>query len=124
MSHVKTMPVAYPKPGHAPVVKVISTQEKGSDVNLASHLLFDAFKGNFDSAVIVSNDSDLITPVRMVKQEFRKTIGVISPYKTPSRTLIREASFYKVIRENVLQMSQFPVTLRDIHGDFHKPSAW
>ena len=37
---------------------------------------------------------------------------------------IREASFYKVIRENVLQMSQFPVTLRDIHGDFHKPSAW
>ena len=36
------------------VVKVIKVEEKGSDVNLASHLLFDAFKANFDVAAVVS----------------------------------------------------------------------
>jgi hypothetical protein len=36
------------------VVKVIKVEEKGSDVNLASHLLLDAFQGNYDVAVVLS----------------------------------------------------------------------
>jgi hypothetical protein len=50
------------------VVKVIKVEEKGSDVNLASHLLLDAFQGNFDVAAVLSNDSDLVEPVRIVTQ--------------------------------------------------------
>lgn len=124
LTHVKSMPVAKPKEGHSPVVKVISTQEKGSDVNLASHLLFDAFKGKFDAAVVLSNDSDLMTPIQMVRQEFKRTVGILNPHQTPSRSLMKVASFYKPIRENVLQLSQFPVTLSDANGVFHKPSGW
>lgn len=37
-------------------VQVLKTEEKGSDVNLATFLLCDGFKGDFDQAVIVSND--------------------------------------------------------------------
>ncbi len=123
-AHVKSMPVAKPRAGHAPTVKVISTQEKGSDVNLAAHLLMDAFKGRFDVAVVISNDSDLITPIRMVREEFKKTVGILNPYENPSKDLFKLASFYKPIRQNVLQLSQFPVTMKDSRGEFHKPMSW
>jgi len=50
-----TLPSPWPD-----VVKVIKVEEKGSDVNLACHLLLDAFQNNFDVAAVVSNDSDLV----------------------------------------------------------------
>jgi hypothetical protein len=50
------------------VVRVLKVEEKGSDVNLASHLLLDAFQGSFDVAAVLSNDSDLIEPMRIVSQ--------------------------------------------------------
>ena len=125
LTHVKSMPIANPKPDRAPTIKVISTTEKGSDVNLATYLLMDAFKNRFEVAVILSNDSDLTTPIRMVREEFRKTVGVLSPYpETTSRELLRVASFYKPIRKNVLQLSQFSPTLADKRGTFHKPLVW
>jgi hypothetical protein len=37
---------------------VIKTEEKGSDVNLATYLLLDAFKQDCEAAVVISNDSD------------------------------------------------------------------
>ena len=44
-------------------VRVMKTEEKGSDVNLATYLLVDAFEDRFDVAVIISNDSDLKEPI-------------------------------------------------------------
>lgn len=55
------------------------TDEKGTDVNLAAHLLHDGFKNLFDLAVIVSNDSDLREPVRMVKEVLKRPIGILNP---------------------------------------------
>jgi hypothetical protein len=48
---------AYPPPNSVTVWK---NEEKGSDVNLAVHLLDDSWRSGFDCAVIVSNDSDLM----------------------------------------------------------------
>ena len=47
------LPVAEPLPGHLRIVKVIKTQEKGSDVNLATFLLLDAFRDESDKAVVI-----------------------------------------------------------------------
>ena len=47
-------------------VDVIEQEEKGSDVNLASYLLVDAFAQEYDVAIVVSNDSDLVTPITLV----------------------------------------------------------
>ncbi len=44
------MPLAKPVPGQNPFVKVVKTEEKGSDVNIASHLLMDAFDNAFECA--------------------------------------------------------------------------
>ena len=66
LSHVVAMPSAT---NPAKMVDVIKTEEKGSDVNLAAHLLRDGFTGDFDVAVVVSNDSDLLEPIRIVQAE-------------------------------------------------------
>ena len=46
------------------LVKVVKNEEKGSDVNLATWLLIDAFDKAFDAAVVITNDSDLAEPIR------------------------------------------------------------
>ena len=51
-------------PDAAFMVTVGDREEKGSDVNVAAHLLIDALEGNIDAAIVVSNDSDLEFAVR------------------------------------------------------------
>lgn len=104
--------------------EVIKTEEKGSDVNLATHLLYDAFRGEFEVAVVVSNDSDLLEPIRIVSKELKKPVGVLNPHEHPSRVLHAHATFFKKIRLGVLKASQFPDTLTDKHGAFCKPDGW
>lgn len=76
-----TLPQPWPD-----VVKVIKVEEKGSDVNLACHLLLDAFQGNFDVAAVLSNDSDLVEPIRIVTQVLDKPVGLLSlsPIRLPN----------------------------------------
>lgn len=124
LSHVTSMPLAKPVPGQNPFVKVIKTEEKGSDVNIASHLLADAFDNAFECAVIISGDSDLLTPVQMVLTRFHKSVGVLNPQKNDCKALKGVARFYKHIREPALQVSQFPPVLTDKQGTFHKPPTW
>ncbi len=102
---------------------VLKTEEKGSDVNLATHLLFDSFKDDFETAVVISNDSDLFESIRL-SIALGKKVGIINPHKNPSRKLTQIASFVKKIREGALKESQFPDDMRDEKGDFHKPETW
>ena len=117
------MPLAKPTQNQKYAV-VIKTEEKGSDVNLATHLLCDGFHNAYDVAVVISNDSDLAEPIRIVAQEFNKVVGILNPHKHPSQVLSKYASFQKQIRQGVLKASQFSQTLTDAHGSFHKPTTW
>jgi len=77
--HTVTARLAEPA-GTLPVsarVRVVRTEEKGSDVNLAAFLLLDAFRDMYDVAVVVSDDSDLLEPVRMVRDELGKRVGIV-----------------------------------------------
>jgi hypothetical protein len=105
-------------------VKVIKTEEKGSDVNLATQLLHDAHMNRFDVAVVVSNDSDLLGPIKIVRNELRKKVGILNPQKHPSRAILPHIDFIKQIRAGALQASLFPNQLSDQHGLFRKPQAW
>lgn len=121
LTHEIMMPLALPKNGY---VKVIKTEEKGSDVNLALHLLSDGYKNAYDVAVIVSNDSDLLLPIQFAKKELGKKIGILNPQKHPSKVLIANADFVKNIRKGVLSKSLFPTSLTDSQGMFTKPATW
>jgi uncharacterized LabA/DUF88 family protein len=71
-------PVVSPPPN---TIEVYKTDEKGSDVNLASHLLLDGFRNTYACAIVVSGDSDLVTPIRMVRDELKKPVGVLNPQR-------------------------------------------
>ncbi|MEM6911085.1 MAG: NYN domain-containing protein [Verrucomicrobiota bacterium] len=115
-------------------IEVLKNEEKGSDVNLASYLLLDAFQNKFQAAIVISGDSDLFTPIRMVKDQLSKPVGVLNsqrlsgPHKPKERKnagLRRAASFYKKgVTWAQLERSQFPDSLRDKTGPMKKPSKW
>lgn len=119
------IPLANPVPGGPRTVEVIKTEEKGSDVNLATYLLADAFRADADTFVVVSNDSDLMEPIRLVSQELGYRAGILNPHPVVSRALQRaEPSFTKQIRRGVLAASQFPEKLSDANGPIAKPTTW
>lgn len=105
-------------------VWVDKTEEKGSDVNIAAHLLHDAFRGRFEVAVLVTNDSDLLEPVRIVRQEFNLPVGILNPHQHHSSALKTQATFMKRIRQSDVAACQFPSVMKDAKGLFHKPAAW
>ena len=125
LEHEVMMPVAGSLPGNPQYIRVIKTEEKGSDVNIAAHLINDGHKGRFQVAILLSNDSDLVEPVKLVRSELKLPVGVLNPRPTsPSHELRKYATFVKPIRKGVLAASQFPLTLTDKTGVFHKPSIW
>jgi uncharacterized LabA/DUF88 family protein len=117
-----TMPLANTNPQQ--YARVIKTEEKGSDVNLAVHLLNDGYKNDYELAVMITNDSDLLEPMRIVRQELNLPVGLVNPQKHPSFHLKQHATFIKQLRKGVLQASQFPTSLTDANGTFHKPVPW
>lgn len=103
---------------------MIKTEEKGSDVNLATHLLIDGFDDAYELAVVVSNDSDLLEPIKVVTQRLGKPVGILNPHRVPSVALLPHAMFVKQIRRGVLAQSQFPNSMADARGSFSKPAGW
>jgi uncharacterized LabA/DUF88 family protein len=125
LEHVIKMPLADSAPGEPKYTRVIKTEEKGSDVNIASHLVNDGHKKRYEVAILLSNDSDLVEPVKIVRNELMYPVGVLNPIPDkPSHDLRKYASFVKPIRKGVLSASQFPPVLTDATGTFHKPSSW
>lgn len=124
LTHEVTMPLAMAPGQPQQYVRVVKTEEKGSDVNLATHLLHDAHLNRFDIAVVISNDSDLLAPIKIVRQQLGKQVGVLNPQKRPSRAILPHIDFIKQIRAGVLGAAQFANTLADQHGQFTKPPAW
>lgn len=103
---------------------VVKTEEKGSDVNLATWLLVDGFENLFDCAVIVSNDSDLVEPLRLMKQKFSKKIVVLNTRTLGGSALFQSADYVIKIRNSHLERSQFASVLSDKNGTLHKPDRW
>lgn len=95
LTHEITMPLVVPSGQPQQDARVIKTEEKGSDVNLATHLVHDAHMGRFKVAVVVSNDSDLLEPIKIVRHQLGKTVGILNPQKNPSRALLPYIDFIK-----------------------------
>jgi uncharacterized LabA/DUF88 family protein len=105
-------------------VWVDKTEEKGSDVNIAAHLLRDAYNHAFEVAILITNDSDLVEPVRIVRHEINLPVGILNPHQQHSAKLKQEATFIKRIRQAEVMACQFPTVMTDTKGQFHKPPTW
>ena len=124
LTHTVRRPLANPPPAGPATVEVLDTKEKGSDVSLATYLLVDGFKGEYEVAVVVSADSDLVEPIRLTIDQLGVTVGVLHPYRMHSAELSQVATFYRPIRERALKASQFPDIMHDAAGEITKPSTW
>ena len=124
LSKIKRRPLAQPPPVGPRTVEVLDTEEKGSDVNLASYLLLDGFEDGYDMAVVVSNDSDLELPITMARTRLGKQVGVFDPSRRRSFELHQAASWYRQLRQGPLRASQFADTLSDTQGPITKPAGW
>ncbi len=124
LESVVRMPVANPQPGERRTVEVIRTEEKGSDVNLATMLLVDSFAEEFELAVVISNDSDLALPIEVVRQR-GFDVGILNPHlRRPSKRLRDVASFVRPIRPRAVGAAPFDDPLRDARGQIRKPPTW
>jgi hypothetical protein len=111
--------------GWPDVVYVWKTEEKGSDVNLASHLMLDACKDNFEVAAVLSNDSDLVEPIKLATQVLKKPVGLLSPVKNPTPHLSAAASFIRRIHVSDIATCLFPDPVALPHGqNIQKPITW
>lgn len=123
LTHEIYAPLANPKfPRES--AKIIKTEEKGSDVNIAVHLVNDAWLNDYECAVVVSNDSDLAESMRLVKKYHKdKLVGLIMPGQGhPSKELMKHSDFVKKIRTGILRSSQLP---NQIPGTkLFKPTEW
>ncbi len=113
-------------------------EEKGTDVNLASHLIYDACNDEFDIAYVISNDTDFVEPIRMVKEDIGKTIVVVAPHRSlvdekkkrnrvpiPDTKLERAASDVYYIKDSLFIDSQFSDEIRTNAGKIiTKPRNW
>ncbi|WKA26219.1 NYN domain-containing protein [Bradyrhizobium roseum] len=118
--------LAAPLPQPWPVVvRVHKTEEKGSDVNLASHLLLGAFRNDYDVAAVLSNDTDLVEPIRIATRELGKVVGLLSPVSAPAPQLRAVSSFVRHIKISDLASSQFPDPIILPDGTaLIKPATW
>jgi len=108
------------------IVEILRTEEKGSDVNLAVHLLNDAWLEAFEAAIVVSNDSDLAEAIRLVVQQRKKPVGVVNPQIRANRRmavyLSRVASFHLRIAPSDLKACQLPDPIPGTR--IRRPRAW
>jgi uncharacterized LabA/DUF88 family protein len=141
LESVAKMPLVYPIPAGSNVailtppptgsvrVDVRKMEEKGSDMNIACHMLMDAHNDDFDAAVLISNDSDLAEPITIVRRVFKKPVVVLHPCgrvgSRKSVTLERVASKSLLIDDSMLPLSQFPAAIADKSGrTISKPTTW
>lgn len=134
--YMPEVPFVYDNNGHAKKIRVLRTEEKGSDVNLAAYLVYDNCAKDADESIVISNDSDLAKAIELVTAKLKRTVIVVNPNRTTMvhkdpvhclmhRELKRVATQSVIsINEKILVASQFPPTLTDIQGTFSKPATW
>lgn len=114
-----------PVPDARFMVSYAYREEKGSDVNVASHLLMDVLGGAVDAAIVISNDSDLRLPVQEARS--RVPVGTVNPSPGNLAGALRGRP-----DEGVGRHWWRRLTLADIRdhqlpnpcGDFRKPDPW
>jgi uncharacterized LabA/DUF88 family protein len=104
----------------------IVSSEKMTDVNIAVAMMEDAFSNEFDTAILVSADSDLCGPVRAIRRLFpAKRVVVAFPPQRRSAELEKDATATFVIGKGKLAASQFPPVVSGKNGfQLLRPSKW
>ena len=98
-----------------------SHEEKETDVNIVTHIIYDCCKENISSIVLLSNDTDLKLPIWFARQKLKKRVIVITPIEMETHQDLRKISNKTLsLTESHLKNSQFP----DVVNGIYKPRSW
>lgn len=76
---------------------------------------------------MLSNDSDQVGPLRIMKEEVGVSTGIVLPMESArgSKALMATGpDFVGHVTRDVLKASQFPDVVEDKHGKIHRPPTW
>ena len=101
-------------------------EEKQTDVNLAISLFSLAIEDRYDTALVVTGDSDIIPSIKAVRKMFpAKRIGVAIPIGREAEEIKNVASFYLRLKEKHFKTSLFPDEIDLGNGEkLIKPATW
>jgi uncharacterized LabA/DUF88 family protein len=101
-------------------------EEKETDVNIAVALLEDAVLDRYDTALLISADSDLCPAVRAMKRlRPEKRVVAAFPPRRQSGDLRRVVDGYLAIGDDKIRHSQLPQAVVAAGGiTLHRPKHW
>jgi uncharacterized LabA/DUF88 family protein len=101
-------------------------EEKMTDVNIATQLLCDAYANSFDTALVISGDSDLAPPMEAIRKHFpQKRVVAVFPPNRVSNKLRQVANSQLTLGRKLLKDSQFPDEYTKPDGYVLKrPKTW
>lgn len=104
----------------------VQNEEKKTDVNIAVRMLEDAYDDRFDTAVVISGDSDLTAPIQAVQRRFHgKRVLVAFPPKRFSKELDRVADHAFWIFARNIRASRLPPSVTTTDGTtLTAPQGW
>lgn len=106
-------------------IPVTEYKEKQTDVNIATKMLCDGFRSQMNAAIVISNDSDLVAPIKVLKNELGIPVMVLDPHGHTNSSELRQAgSDSRILDAHDFKHAQFPRELRDAVGMFHRPVEW
>lgn len=100
--------------------------EKMTDVNIATKIIIDAYQDQYDSAMLISGDSDLVPPIRAIHENFKqKRVFVAFPPKRHNASVALVAKGSMIIGRKKIADSQFPNEVKKKDGYILiKPKNW
>lgn len=100
--------------------------EKMTDVNIATCMLSDAFAHKFDTAILVSGDSDLVPPVKAIHNHFKdRKVVVAFPPERYTKSVAQAANGSFIIGKKMLKDAQLPEQIVTASGyRLLRPEEW
>ncbi len=104
----------------------MSFNEKMTDVNIATQMLIDGFDDKYDMAMLISGDSDLVPPIKVIHKKYsNKRVFVIFPPKRYNNSISLVAKGSMVLGRKKIADSQFPEEVKKKDGFvLKKPVEW
>jgi NYN domain len=124
VTRTKSVRLAKPK-GKRLYDDALITEEKGSDVKLATHLVWDAAHGNMKCALVISNDSDLQESIDMARN-LNVTVITCNPHggRTDQANHLH-GDDRRNLRKKHLVDAQLPLVVIDADGKrIRRPKKW
>lgn len=120
-------PEKYPRNCHQ--LQAWKLEEKQTDVNIALHAYHDAIHDNVDHIVFVTNDTDIVTSLKFIRDFTDKKIGLITPSLENNRKTNNDLSdlahwVRRDIKKEELHNSQLPLVIQARRKPVTKPDSW